>query len=91
LPFAARAQQGNRERRIGVLLGLDENDPQRNARTAPGGARAMTAVPLDAHLFDHLVGAKQDRLRHRKADPKYRSLRTRKRMGMSHPIRRIKA
>ena len=26
-PLAARAQQGNRVRRIGVLMGLDENDP----------------------------------------------------------------
>src|SRR6516162_3133028 len=26
-PLAARAQQGERVRRIGVLVGLDENDP----------------------------------------------------------------
>ena len=26
-PFAARAQQGNRVRRIGVLMPTDENDP----------------------------------------------------------------
>jgi len=26
-PLAARAQQGNRARRIGVLMWLDENDP----------------------------------------------------------------
>ena len=26
-PLAARAQQGDRVRRIGVLVGLDENDP----------------------------------------------------------------
>ena len=26
-PLAARAQQGNRVRRIGVLVGGDENDP----------------------------------------------------------------
>ena len=26
-PLAARAQQGNRVRRVGVLMGLDENDP----------------------------------------------------------------
>jgi putative ABC transport system substrate-binding protein len=26
-PLAARAQQGNRTRRIGVLIPLDENDP----------------------------------------------------------------
>ena len=29
-PLAARAQQGNRVRRIGVLMGLDENDPLAN-------------------------------------------------------------
>jgi putative ABC transport system substrate-binding protein len=27
-PLAARAQQGDRARRIGVLMGLDENDPE---------------------------------------------------------------
>ena len=27
-PLAARAQQGDRVRRVGVLTGLDENDPQ---------------------------------------------------------------
>jgi putative ABC transport system substrate-binding protein len=26
-PLAARAQQGDRVRRIGVLIGIDENDP----------------------------------------------------------------
>ena len=26
-PLAAKAQQGNRVRRIGVLIGRDENDP----------------------------------------------------------------
>jgi len=31
-PVAARAQQGDRVRRIGVLLGGDENDPERKAR-----------------------------------------------------------
>ena len=30
-PLAARAQQGDRIRRIGVLMGGDENDPVRNA------------------------------------------------------------
>jgi len=27
-PIAARAQQGERMRRIGVLMGFDENDPE---------------------------------------------------------------
>src|SRR5215831_14762479 len=31
-PLAAHAQQGNRVRRIGVLTGLDENDPEGKRR-----------------------------------------------------------
>ena len=31
-PVVARAQQGDRVRRIGVLMGGDENDPERNTR-----------------------------------------------------------
>ena len=31
-PLAARAQQGNRVRRIGVLMSYDENDPLAKAR-----------------------------------------------------------
>jgi putative ABC transport system substrate-binding protein len=31
-PLAARAQQGNRVRRIGVLMGGDENDPDAKRR-----------------------------------------------------------
>jgi putative ABC transport system substrate-binding protein len=31
-PLAARAQQGNRVRRIGVLMGYDENDPMTKPR-----------------------------------------------------------
>jgi putative ABC transport system substrate-binding protein len=34
LPFAARAQQGDRVRRIGVLMLLDENDPEAKAYVA---------------------------------------------------------
>jgi putative tryptophan/tyrosine transport system substrate-binding protein len=30
-PLAARAQQGDRVRRIGVLMSLDENDPEAKA------------------------------------------------------------
>jgi putative ABC transport system substrate-binding protein len=33
-PFAVRAQQGERMRRIGVLHGLAENDPEAQARIA---------------------------------------------------------
>ena len=31
-PFAASAQQGDRVRRIGVLMAFDENDPLAKAR-----------------------------------------------------------
>ena len=31
-PLAARAQQGNRVRRIGVLMPFDENDPEYKRR-----------------------------------------------------------
>ena len=31
-PLAARAQQGDRVRRIGVLIGREENDPEAKAR-----------------------------------------------------------
>ena len=31
-PLAARAQQGDRMRRVGVLMGLDENDPEGKRR-----------------------------------------------------------
>ena len=31
-PLAARAQQGNRVRRIGVLVSYDENDPEQKRR-----------------------------------------------------------
>ena len=33
-PLAARAQQGDRVRRIGVLIGLDENDPVMKPRVS---------------------------------------------------------
>jgi putative ABC transport system substrate-binding protein len=32
LPLLARAQQGNRVRRIGVLMPYDENDPEEKRR-----------------------------------------------------------
>jgi putative ABC transport system substrate-binding protein len=32
MPFAARAQQPERMRRIGALIGLAENDPEQRAR-----------------------------------------------------------
>jgi putative tryptophan/tyrosine transport system substrate-binding protein len=33
-PLAARAQQSDRARRVGVLMGADENDPERKRRVA---------------------------------------------------------
>ena len=40
-PLAARAQQGDRVRRIGVLMPLDENDPE--MKRASTRARAIVA------------------------------------------------
>ena len=37
-PLAARAQQSDRVRRIGVLLPFDENDPVSKACASPGRA-----------------------------------------------------
>jgi putative ABC transport system substrate-binding protein len=34
MPLAARAQQAERMRRVGVVLGLDENDPVSNTNVA---------------------------------------------------------
>jgi putative tryptophan/tyrosine transport system substrate-binding protein len=34
-PLATRAQQGERVRRVGVLMALDENDPQSRGRVTP--------------------------------------------------------
>jgi hypothetical protein len=47
-PLAARAQQPERVRRIGVLMGLAENDPEGQARVAafrqgPDGDRGAAA------------------------------------------------
>ena len=33
-PLAARGQQGERVRRVGVLMGVGENDPEGQARVA---------------------------------------------------------
>ena len=40
-PLAARAQQGDRVRRIGVLLPGDENDPEQRAARLGGNRRYM--------------------------------------------------
>ena len=48
-PLAARAQQGNRVRRIGVLVALDENDPLAKASvSAFTQALAGLAGPMAA-------------------------------------------
>jgi putative ABC transport system substrate-binding protein len=40
-PFATSAQQGERVRRIGVLVGYDENDPLAKARTLRSRKRLL--------------------------------------------------
>ena len=42
-PLAARAQQGDRVRRIGVLMGADENDPEAK-RLVPGFIQALAGL-----------------------------------------------
>ena len=43
-PLAARAQQGNRVRRIGVLMSLDENDPVAKAYLSHSRKRSQAWV-----------------------------------------------
>ena len=42
-PLAARAQQGDRVRRIGVLMGFDENDPDLKPRV-PAFTQALAGL-----------------------------------------------
>jgi ABC-type uncharacterized transport system substrate-binding protein len=44
-PLAARAQQPDRMRRVGVLMGNDENDPQGKASLSGFTQRARNNVP----------------------------------------------
>ena len=67
-PLAARAQQGNRVRRIGVLLAGDENDPMYKPRVS-----AFTQALADLGWTDgrnvrmdlRWAGADNDRIRSR--------------------------
>jgi hypothetical protein len=43
-PLAARAQQGDRVRRIGVLMGLDETIPRRRLASLHSRKRLQTLV-----------------------------------------------
>ena len=47
-PLTARAQQGDRVRRIGVLMGLDENDADAKARISAFTQALATWVGLMA-------------------------------------------
>src|SRR6266536_977044 len=52
-PLAARAQQGDRMRRIGVLIGLAEDDPETKARLAgfrQGLEKELVALQPDVIL-----------------------------------------
>src|SRR5947209_17855858 len=48
-PLAARAQRGERMRRIGVLLSTREGDPQRRAQLAAFAQRLMELGWVDSH------------------------------------------
>jgi putative ABC transport system substrate-binding protein len=45
-PLAARAQQGDRLRHIGVLAPNDENDPESKRRLRPAGAGTSISQQL---------------------------------------------
>src|SRR6516162_8651610 len=60
-PFAARAQQGNRVRRIGVLMSYDENDPVVKARiSAFTQALADSGWTVGRNVQMDLRGASDD-------------------------------
>ena len=52
-PLAARAQQGDRVRRIGVLMVGDENDPQMRSELS-AFTQALAGMGSDSH-FDGLL------------------------------------
>ena len=65
-PLAARAQQDERVRRIGVLMGTSEDDPETNARLdafRQGLARRGWAVDRNVHLDYRFTAARPERLR----------------------------
>jgi putative ABC transport system substrate-binding protein len=56
-PLTARAQQGERMRRIGVLIGADENDPVWKTRVAASlemAARSLKVVPIIAPVHSDI-------------------------------------
>jgi hypothetical protein len=52
-PLAAHAQQGDRVRRIGVLMGPDENDPEaaRSLKVAPIIAPVHSDTEIEAAII----------------------------------------
>jgi putative tryptophan/tyrosine transport system substrate-binding protein len=64
-PFAARAQQGERMRRIGVLMGVSEDDPETKARVAAfqrGLERRGWLEGRNLHLDYRFTAARGERL-----------------------------
>jgi len=54
-PLAARAQRGERMRRIGVLLTLDESDPEVNVSLTPfQEGLQQTGVDVGSQCLDRL-------------------------------------
>ena len=45
-PLAARAQQGERVRRVGVLMGGPESDPEEQARIWEDAARTVRGITI---------------------------------------------
>src|SRR6516164_5724033 len=65
-PVVARAQRGDRVRRIGVLMGGDENDPERKARLSAltqGLADLGWTDGRNVHLDVRWPGADANRIR----------------------------
>ena len=55
-PLATRAQQGERLRRVGVLMSVAANDPEGQARIVA----FLHGLQQLGSLFDHLVGNQKE-------------------------------
>ena len=68
-PLAARAQQGDRVRRIGVLMPLDENDPEGKRRVSAFTQALAGLGWTDGRLRMDLRWARGDIARYRPCAP----------------------
>ena len=60
-PIVARAQQGDRMRRIGVLMTGDENDPRRSLASLRSRKRSRTWRHAEHSPRDAIVGLQLER------------------------------